>query len=161
MRAIIGLILFLSMLGNLKVYSQQIIMEERKIVLIDAGHGGRESGAISEDGHQEKDVVLDIAKAMAHWNASLLNSKYDIYLTRSRDTLITLDNRTMLAKYLKPDFFISLHCNHIEDSDIKGIELYTYDTNELSLSIASVISASLNQNLGFKTREVKQANFQV
>ncbi len=136
-------------------------MEGRKIVVIDAGHGGMDSGALSEDGLQEKDVVLDIAKAMANWNASLLDNKYDIYLTRSSDTLISLNDRTKLAKYLKPDIFISLHCNHIEDPSIKGVELYTYDANELSIYYARVISKGLNKKLGFKTREVKQANFHV
>lgn len=135
--------------------------EKKKLILIDPGHGGRDSGALSEDGLQEKDVVLDIAKAMANWNASLLDNKYSIYLTRSQDTLITLDDRTLLAKYLKPDLFISLHCNHIDDSRINGVELYTYDDNELDLLYAMAISNELNQKLGFKTREPKQANFQV
>jgi len=135
--------------------------ENRKVIIIDPGHGGRDSGAISRDGLQEKDVVLDIARSIILWNQGLLESKYDIYMTRSKDILISLGDRTKLAKYLKPDIFISLHCNNIDDSRIKGVELYTYDNNELSLLSAKAISYELSQKLGFKTRIVKQANFQV
>jgi len=134
---------------------------EKKIVVIDPGHGGIDSGTISEEGIQEKDIVLDIARSIIGWNKSLLESKYDIYLTRSSDSLISLDDRTKLAKYLNPDIFISLHCNHISDTTIQGVEIYTYDTNELSLLYAQTILDELNEHLGFKTRSPKQANFQV
>lgn len=139
----------------------QMKEEKKKVIIIDPGHGGIDSGTISDDGMYEKDIVLDIARSMTVWNKGLLETKYEIYLTRNKDTLISLDDRTKLAKHLKPDVFISLHCNHIEDSDIKGIELYTYNTNELFLLYANAISAKLNQELGFMTRKVKQANFQV
>jgi len=139
----------------------QMKQEKKKVIIIDPGHGGIDSGTISDEGIYEKDIVLDIARSMTVWNKGLLETKYEIYLTRNKDTLISLDDRTKLAKHLKPDVFISLHCNHIEESDIKGIELYTYNTNELSLFYANAISAKLNQELGFMTRKVKQANFQV
>lgn len=141
--------------------AQQLVDQVKKVIIIDPGHGGLDSGAISEDGIQEKDIVLDIARNMIRWNNDLLESKYDIYMTRNKDTLISLDDRTKLAKHLKPDIFISLHCNHNNDSSITGIETYTYDDNELSLRIAQTISKKLNQKLGFKARETKQANFQV
>ena len=135
--------------------------ENRILILIDPGHGGIDSGAVSDFGLEEKDVVLDIANYILYWNKVLFEDKYDFYLTRSSDTLISLGDRTKLAKYLKPDIFISLHCNHIDDSSVKGIELYTYDANKFSLLYAESISGGLSQNLGFKAREVKQANFQV
>lgn len=160
MKGVRQLISVLFIMGCNEVYAQQET-NEKKVILIDPGHGGVDSGAVSKSGLQEKDVVLNIAKSMIAWNKGLLGSKYDIYLTRSTDTLIALDDRTKLAGYLKPDIFISLHCNHIDDSRVRGIELYTYDTNELSLLTAVAISDELNQNLGFRTREVKQANFQV
>ena len=146
---------------SIQANARQIIDEEKKIVIIDPGHGGLDSGTISEDGIQEKDIVLDIAKRMIGWNKGLMESKYDIYFTRNKDTLISLDDRTMLAKYLKPDVFISLHCNHIDDSSIQGAEIYVYDKNELSLLIAQAISLEPNHKLGFKIRETRKANFQV
>ena len=135
--------------------------ENRILILIDPGHGGIDSGAVSDLGLEEKDVVLDIANYILYWNKVLFEDKYDFYLTRSSDTLISLGDRTKLAKYLKPDIFISLHCNHIKDSRIKGVELYTYDNNDLALMHANAISNEFNQKLGFKTRVVNQANFQV
>ncbi len=139
----------------------QTLTAERKVVVLDAGHGGTDSGTISEDGLQEKDVVLDIARQMKVWNKILLESKYDIYLTRRMDTLISLTDRTKLVKHLKPDVFISLHCNHINDTNIQGAEIYTYDSNELSLLYAKTILNELNQDLGFKTRKPRKGNFQV
>ncbi len=139
----------------------QTLTAGRKVVVLDAGHGGIDCGTVSEDGLQEKDVVLDIVRQMKVCNKILLESKYDIYLTRRKDTLISLTDRTKLVKHLKPDVFISLHCNHISDSNIQGAEIYTYDSNELSLLYAKTILNELNQNLGFKTRETKQGNFQV
>ena len=139
----------------------QILTVARKVIVLDAGHGGIDPGTVSEDGLQEKEVVLDIARNIIFWNEFLLDSKYDIYLTRSKDTLISLDDRAELAKHLKPDIFISLHCNHIDNSKIRGVELYTYNANELSLSYAKTILIELNRHLGFKTGEPRRANFQV
>ncbi|MRI00267.1 N-acetylmuramoyl-L-alanine amidase [Kriegella sp. EG-1] len=146
--------------GNSLAYSQSIY-RNRKVIILDAGHGGIDSGTVSEDGLLEKDVVLDIALSMMAWNKGLLDSKYDIYLTRNKDTLISLENRTKLVKHLKPDVFISLHCNHINETNIHGAEIYTYDSNELSLLYAKAILNKLNQDLNFKTRKPKEGNFQV
>lgn len=97
---------------------------------------------------------------MLYWNKTLLDDRYDIYLARNRDTLISLNDRVKLAKHLKPDIFISLHCNHSDDFSVRGIELYTYGSNKLSLLHAETILNELNQKLDFKVREVKQADFQ-
>ncbi|WP_299529755.1 N-acetylmuramoyl-L-alanine amidase [Ulvibacterium sp.] len=161
MRTTINLILLLSLIGNLEISAQQILKVERKVILIDPGHGGIDSGTVSKDGPHEKDVVLDIARKMVAWNKGLLESKYDIYLTRSTDTLISLNDRVKLAKHLKPDIFVSLHCNHIANPNIDGIEIYVYSANKLSLLFANSILTELNQKLGFKIREVKRANFQI
>ena len=160
MKARIFILIWVLILGNNKARGQTI-ETGRKVLVLDAGHGGIDSGTVSRDGLQEKDVVLDIFRQMKDWNKSLLESKYDIYWTRNKDTLISLENRTKLVKHLKPDVFISLHCNHINDTDILGAEIYTYDSNELSLLYAKAILNKLNEDLGFKTRKPKEGNFQV
>ncbi len=143
----------------------QSIKDDRSVILIDPGHGGTDSGAVSEQGLKEKDVVLDIARQILVWNKTLLENKYDIYLTRNRDTLISLGDRTKLAQHLKPDIFISLHCNHSNNYNAIGIEVYTYNMtdgyNELSKRYAKAMVDQLNRKLGFKKRRTKQANFQV
>jgi len=54
-----------------------------------------------------------------------------------------------------------LHCNQINDSNIRGVEVYTYDENELSMLISKEILGKLRMEFGMKTRKSKQANFQV
>lgn len=161
MKAKIVLLISIVLGYSQQANSQQLVDDLKKIIIIDPGHGGVDSGAISEDGIQEKDVVLDIARSMLSWNKGLLKSKFDIYLTRNLDTLISLRDRAKLTKYLNPDVFISLHCNHIDDSKVKGIGAYVYNDHIQSILYARSIMSELNQKLGFKTREVKQANFQV
>ena len=78
-------------------------------ILIDPGHGGIDSGAVGKNGVLEKDLVLQIAKQLT-WNASSFDHKpAHYYLTRYADTLISLGDRTDLAKQLKADLFISLY----------------------------------------------------
>jgi N-acetylmuramoyl-L-alanine amidase len=161
MKSAITVLICIVICSNQKALAQRVRAGQKKIIVLDAGHGGIDSGAVSDFGLEEKDVVLDITNYILYWNKVLFEDKYDFYLTRSSDTLISLGDRTKLTKYLKPDIFISLHCNHIDDSSVKGIELYTYDANKFSLLYAESISGGLSQNLGFKAREVKQAYFQV
>ena len=137
------------------------LKEEKRLILIDPGHGGLDSGTISKEGLKEKEVVLDIAKSIIAWNKSMLDSKFEIYITRNKDTLISLKDRTKLSRHLKPAVFISLHCNHIENPSIKGLEIYTYKRDPQSLILADKILLNLHENLGFKIRPPKHANFHV
>jgi len=73
------LLIGIIMVCSYTVNAQSII--EKKIIVIDPGHGGTDSGAISKEGLAEKDIVLDIARSIVFWNKTLLESKYDIYLT--------------------------------------------------------------------------------
>lgn len=140
----------------------------RKTLLIDAGHGGMDSGAIGTNGLKEKDVVIEVAKAMVLWNSELFNDTFDIYLTRSSDTLISLSDRTKLAKHLNPDVFISIHANHAPNRNAKGIEVFTFNgfeaMNEIkqeSQELAYWISREISNELGLRERGIRNANFQV
>ncbi len=136
-----------------------------KVVIIDAGHGGTDSGAVSQNGLMEKEVVLDIAYWMLYWNKELFDNGLDIFLTRDKDTLISLSDRTKVAKALRPDLFLSLHCNHSGNPRAKGVEAYMYpvrsgyrDSSEI---VARNLVRALNNKLGFDSRGVKERNFQV
>ncbi|WP_246200198.1 N-acetylmuramoyl-L-alanine amidase family protein [Maribacter luteus] len=136
----------------------------KKKILIDVGHGGKDSGAIGINGVQEKEVVLDIALEILRLNEKS-NTPMDIYLTRYSDTLISLSDRTKLSKALNVDLFISLHCNHSDNPKARGIEVYV-GKNESENSKESVWFAYQLQNqfkkqLGFESRGVKFADFQV
>ncbi len=138
--------------------------DAQKRIVIDVGHGGKDSGAIGINSIQEKDVVLDIALEILKLNAQS-EKPLDIYLTRYSDTLISLKDRTKLARGLKADLFISLHCNHSYNPNARGVEVYVADIESKYLDdstwLAFQLQAALNKELGFESRGVKFANYQV
>ncbi len=144
------------------IFGQETAIQKR--IIIDVGHGGKDSGAIGVNGIQEKDVVLDIVNEILKLNNDL-DEPLDIYLTRYKDTLILLSDRTKLAKTLNADLFVSLHCNHSNNPNARGIEVYVANaTSQYSKDaswLAFQLQAALNKELGFESRGVKFANFQV
>tara|TARA_R110002012_G_scaffold48838_5_gene126808 strand:+ start:16389 stop:17069 length:681 start_codon:yes stop_codon:yes gene_type:complete len=144
------------------IFGQETAIQKR--IVIDVGHGGKDSGAIGINGIQEKDVALNIANAILKLN-STAEKPLDIYLTRYSDTLISLSDRTKLAKVLKADLFVSLHCNHSDYPNARGIEVYVADAeskySDDATWFAFQVQAALNKELGYESRGVKFANFQV
>ena len=96
----------------------------KKIIVIDPGHGGKDSGAIG-NGFMEKDIVLQIGTQLAE---KLRAQGYTVYMTRSNDTFIELKDRTKFANDKEADLFISVHANSIpKTSDplgAQGLETY-------------------------------------
>ena len=144
------------------VFGQETSTQKR--IIIDVGHGGKDTGAIGINGILEKDVVLSVANAILKLNNEM-EKPLDIYLTRYNDTLISLSDRTKLAKALKADLFVSLHCNHSDNPNARGIEVYVSKKqtgySKESTWLAFQLQAGLNKKLGFESRGVKFANFQV
>ncbi|MBD1262018.1 N-acetylmuramoyl-L-alanine amidase [Maribacter polysiphoniae] len=138
---------------------------DRPVIVIDPGHGGTDAGAIGVNRVLEKDIVLSVAKKMDSLNTHLFDDRFDMYLTRYQDTLISLGNRTQLAMRLHADVFISLHCNQTKNKKAKGIEVYVDEKrkrySKSSFGLANNIQRELNDMIGFKSRGVKGANFQV
>lgn len=95
---------------------------KRKIV-IDAGHGGHDPGAIGRNGLYEKDVVLDIALKVRD---IMINEYplYEIILTRDRDIFVPLDERAAIANRSNADLFVSIHTNASPNRKARGIETY-------------------------------------
>ena len=133
----------------------------QKIIIIDVGHGGKDSGAIGINGIKEKDVVLNMAMEILRLN-NHLEHPLEIYLTRSSDTLISLSDRTKLANALKADLFVSLHCNHANNSEARGIEVYVpKETSQYArdaIWLAFEWQATFKEKLGFESRGVKFAD---
>lgn len=96
----------------------------KKIIVIDPGHGGKDSGAVG-NGHMEKEIVLQISLGLAE---QLRELGYTVYMTRSNDTFIELKDRTHFANDKSADLFLSVHANAIpKGSDANaayGIETY-------------------------------------
>lgn len=144
------------------IFGQENATQKR--IIIDVGHGGKDSGAIGVNGIQEKDVVLEIANAILKLNNNLAKP-LDIYLTRYNDTLISLSDRPKLSNALKADLFVSLHCNHSDNPNARGVEVYVSNKQSKyqddSVWFAFRMQDALNKKLGFESRGVKFANFQV
>ena len=92
-------------------------------IVIDAGHGGHDTGTIGPTGLMEKDLCLDVALRLG----KLIQQKLpgaDVVYTRSDDTFIPLEERTNIANQTKADLFISIHANSSQDHAARGIETY-------------------------------------
>lgn len=87
-------------------------------IIIDAGHGGRDPGAVASDGTMEKDLTLDVAKRL---NSKLQAIGFKTIMTRSDDTYVDLATRADTANNSYADFFMSIHFNAF-NSKTKGIE---------------------------------------
>jgi N-acetylmuramoyl-L-alanine amidase len=96
----------------------------RPLVVIDAGHGGFDPGAISPtSGIKEKDVTLRIAKAIR--DELLKSGRVRVALTRDDDRFLVLQERYGVARKLKADLFISIHCDSVGSGDASGASVYT------------------------------------
>ncbi|WP_409202917.1 N-acetylmuramoyl-L-alanine amidase [Sphingorhabdus sp.] len=94
------------------------------LVVIDAGHGGHDPGAISPHGGQlEKDVTLSIAKSVR--DEMLKSGRVRVALTRDTDKFIVLQDRFQLARKLRADLFISIHADSAESPEATGGTVYT------------------------------------
>ncbi|QDO95742.1 N-acetylmuramoyl-L-alanine amidase [Formosa sediminum] len=154
---------FVILLFNMCICLGQDVAIQKRII-IDVGHGGKDSGAVAKNGLQEKDIVLEVAKEILRIN-SKLNQPNLIFLTRYKDSLISLSDRSRLAKSLNADLFLSLHCNHAENSNARGVEVYvgknlTKNTRE-TIWLAYQLQDQFKKHKGFDSRGVKFANFQV
>jgi N-acetylmuramoyl-L-alanine amidase len=91
-------------------------------IVIDAGHGGHDTGTIGADGILEKDVVLDVALRVGKLLHDRLGA--EIIYTRSDDTFIPLETRTAIANKAQADLFLSIHANSSPDASARGVETY-------------------------------------
>jgi N-acetylmuramoyl-L-alanine amidase len=91
-------------------------------IVIDAGHGGHDSGTLGAGGIEEKDVVLDVALRLGKLLHDRLGA--EIVYTRADDTFIPLETRTAIANKAQADLFISVHANSSSDESARGVEVY-------------------------------------
>lgn len=93
----------------------------RPLIVIDPGHGGRDPGAVNQDGVREKDLVLAAAGAL---RAALVRRGYDVALTREDDRFIELEDRVAFARERHAALFISLHADSVPGSRASGAAVY-------------------------------------
>lgn len=92
-----------------------------KRVVLDAGHGGRQHGAISDSGVSEKDITLDIARRL---RGLMEPAGFDVVMTRDADETISLQERVTLANASNADLFVSVHVNWLPGREVRPLETY-------------------------------------
>lgn len=111
-------------------------------IVIDAGHGGGETGAIGSGGIYEKDITLQIARRLAASIPRFLSGR--VVLTRDSDNAISLDDRTAVANHEKADLFLSIHANSSRVAGARGSETY-YLSLEASDKLSQEVASRENQ----------------
>ena len=109
---------------KVKVLNNDILYPSKKIIVIDAGHGGKDGGASYKRKRFEKDISLKISKYL---KSDLERKGFKVFLTRSRDKYVKLSHRTQYANKKNADIFISIHANAARKnraSKARGVETY-------------------------------------
>ncbi|NET67283.1 MAG: N-acetylmuramoyl-L-alanine amidase [Moorea sp. SIO1G6] len=133
------------------------VPKERLVVVIDAGHGGKDPGAIGIGGIQEKDVNLSISRQV---EALLEKQGIQVVMTRSDDRFISLNGRVQVAERTDADLFVSIHANAIGRNrpDVNGLETYYYSTGQ---SLAQTIHYTILRSVDISDRRTRRARFYV
>ncbi len=130
-------------------------------VVVDAGHGGSEKGAIGCLGQEEKDINLKIALELAE---KLKQLGANVVMTRECDGFVSLNDRVDIAKNNDANIFVSIHLNSIGDIPMnihknKGTSVYYFNPN--SKKLAETVEKSVTKSAGTKKDGVKTASFAV
>jgi len=116
-------------------------------IVIDAGHGGHDTGTSGPGGLTEKDLVLDVAKRLGALVESRMGS--EVVYTRSDDTFIPLETRTEIANEHRADLFLSIHANSSPIKIASGVETYylNFTTSKSALEVAARENASSQKSV--------------
>jgi N-acetylmuramoyl-L-alanine amidase len=116
-------------------------------IVIDAGHGGHDSGTVGPGGIEEKQVVLDVALRLGKLLKQRLGA--DVIYTRDDDTFIPLETRTAIANKAQADLFLSIHANSSPDSSARGVETYylNFTTSPDALEVAARENAVSDESI--------------
>ena len=129
-------------LGVLMDSIETNLVHKTRIIVIDAGHGGKDPGAIGHKKLQEKNIVLAYAKALK--SKLEKNQRYNVYLTRDKDVYLPLRKRIAIARKYKADMFISLHADAAHNKKASGLTVYTL-SEKASNKEASLLAKKENK----------------
>lgn len=116
--------------GTITKSSKYTSLNNHNVVVIDAGHGGSDCGAIRENLY-EKTINLDVCNKL---KAVLQKKGYRVYMTRTDDTYVSLEDRTIFTEDIFPAVFVSVHVNSCNAESPKGIETHYYHDNSIELA---------------------------
>jgi N-acetylmuramoyl-L-alanine amidase len=122
--------------GEAQSMTRVLGLKVRRVV-IDAGHGGHDTGTIGAGGLLEKDLVLDVALRLGKLIQQRMGA--EVVYTRSDDTFIPLHDRTRIANDSRADLFLSIHANSSPDRSASGVETYylNFTSSKAALDVAS------------------------
>lgn len=130
-------------------------------VCIDAGHGGRDSGAVGTTPFVLEEKAVNLAIAL-HLEQELRAMGHEVVMTRRRDWYVSLEARADFANRLGADFFVSIHANASYDPATQGMEVFHFPGGTISNRYArSILNSMLRQFPDHLNRGVKEANFAV
>ncbi|HTJ88899.1 MAG TPA: N-acetylmuramoyl-L-alanine amidase [Acidocella sp.] len=119
----------------------RLIKKNLPVVMIDPGHGGKDSGAIAPDGLYEKTITLATGHLL--YRALSRTGRYRVEMTRSTDVYVTLEGRVAGAVAAKADLFLSLHCDHLPEENLRGASVFTL-SSKASDRLAAGVAADEN-----------------
>ncbi|MGG0738756.1 N-acetylmuramoyl-L-alanine amidase [Niallia taxi] len=125
-----------------------------KTIVIDPGHGGKDSGTIGAIGTLEKTLTIRTANLLAD---KLRAAGSNVIITRQNDIFITLQDRVNISNLNNADAFISIHYDSIKDSSVRGMTSYYYSSSQKEL--ANVLHESIIESTELKDRGVRQNNY--
>ncbi len=150
--------LFLTGCGTVSPPQQQLKNTGHSFttVVVDAGHGGRDSGAYRRYGPPEKNVTLDVANRLSR---KLRDSEFNVVMTRTNDVFIPLDTRVDIENSTPNSVFVSIHFNDSRRRGVKGFE--TYYRSPYAAELAQNIQNRLCSIKGAVDRGVHTADYRV
>ena len=140
--------------SEIQVFARSIEEEKQKLIVIDAGHGDEDPGS-SISNVDEKDLNLQSALKL---KSALEEEGYEVMMTRSDDTYLTLTERAEFANEVEADLFISIHQNsYIDDSTVSGIEVYYNESTKTESDevLAQFIQTELVETTGARDRGIR------
>jgi N-acetylmuramoyl-L-alanine amidase len=117
----------------------------KPVIVLDAGHGGKDPGATGVDGTMEKDITLRMARELKRLLEA--SGRYKVVLTRTDDTLLPLRRRFDIARLAGADLFISLHADHNDNKRLRGASVYTLSENASDAEAAALAARENKEDL--------------
>lgn len=158
LRALAGVLLLVAFAScaDLETAGRKNTSHTFDTVVVDAGHGGRDSGATRHYGPPEKVVTLDVAQRL---NRKLRESQLRTVMTRSSDVFIPLEERVSIGNRQPNSIFVSIHFNDARRRGVRGFE--TYYSSPYAMPLAQRIQKKLLTLPGSSNRGVRPANYRV
>lgn len=159
----IVVILYINVLifGNKSEFVSVNEQSYRGIIVIDPGHGGEDTGAVSQNNVKEKDIVLNISLKLGE---KLEENNFKVYFTRKSDKSLgnnikdDILNRAKFINSRNADIFLSIHLNGSDIKNVKGVESYSRFLDDKSYLLAESIQDELSSIEYTKDRGIKDTN---